>query len=475
MAVEVVMPRLGWTMETGSVLAWHKQDGEPVSAGEILFTVQSDKAAAEVEALEDGVLHLPVSTPAIGTDVPIGTVLAYLLAPGEAPPDAAPDTGATPPSVALPPVPAVVSRLEVAAAASRPSPAGQKERGVASAVAPPGDGPRGDDGAARIRPPSSPRARRVAAALGVDWTALRGSGQTGRILERDVRAASLGEAPRVRITPLARRHAAAAGIDVAALAATNAHGEGREGRVMQADVAAGVRRLIAQRLTESARTTVPVTLTTEADATDLVKLRAEVKADADERTGERTAPGEARATGVVPSYTDLLIKVVAIALTEHPDLNASWTEAGIVRHADVHIGLAVDTARGLLVPVVRDVAHKSVAGIVRETAPLIVRARDGRCAPDELRGATFTITNLGMYDIDAFTPVINQPECAVLGVGRIVARPVVVDEAAERVAVRKLLALSLTFDHRIVDGAPAARFLQRVKQLVEHPYRWLTH
>ena len=140
----------------------------------------------------------------------------------------------------------------------------------------------------------------------------------------------------------------------------------------------------------------------------------------------------------------------------------------------MHVGIAVDTERGLVVPVVRDAQSKSVQMITAESARLIEQVRAGKISPDDLRGGTFTITNLGMYEIDAFTPIINLPECAILGVGRIVAKQVVVDEESETTAVRKMMALSLTFDHRLVDGGPAARFLQRVKQMVEHPYLWLT-
>jgi pyruvate dehydrogenase E2 component (dihydrolipoamide acetyltransferase) len=223
-----------------------------------------------------------------------------------------------------------------------------------------------------------------------------------------------------------------------------------------------VRRLIAARLAESAHTAAPVTLTTEADATELVRLRAQIKADL------------AGTDLPVPAYTDLLARLVAVALLEHPALNASLTGDVITRHAAVHIGIAVDTEHGLLVPVVREADRKSVQQIAVESTRLIERTRARQIAPDDLRGGTFTITNLGMYDIDAFTPIINLPECAILGVGRIVARPVVVDAAAETVAVRQMMALSLTFDHRIVDGGPAARFLQRVKQFVERPMLWLT-
>jgi pyruvate dehydrogenase E2 component (dihydrolipoamide acetyltransferase) len=219
-----------------------------------------------------------------------------------------------------------------------------------------------------------------------------------------------------------------------------------------------VRRIIAERMAASAHTTAPLTLTTEADATELVRLRQQLKEDGREP---------------VPSYNDLLAKLVAQALMEHPMVNARFEGDAIVQAATANIGIAVDTDRGLLVPVLRDVQTKSVRQIARESASLIEKARSGRISPDDLHGGTFTITNLGMYEIDAFTPIINLPECAILGVGRIAAKQVVVDPEAERVAIRHMVFLSLTFDHRLVDGAPAARFLQRVKQYVERPSLWL--
>ena len=219
-----------------------------------------------------------------------------------------------------------------------------------------------------------------------------------------------------------------------------------------------VRRAIAERMTASAHTAAPVTLTTEADATELVRLRAQLLEDG---------------RGPVPSYVDVLAKLVAAALAEHPMLNARLDGDVIHQSPTVNMGIAVDTERGLLVPVLRDMAAKSLRQIAQESAALIERARAGRLTADELTGGTFTITNLGMYEIDAFTPIINLPECAVLGMGRIVAKQVVVDAEAERVAIRQMVFLSLTFDHRLVDGGPAARFLQRVKQYVERPYLWL--
>ena len=227
-----------------------------------------------------------------------------------------------------------------------------------------------------------------------------------------------------------------------------------------------MRQLTASRLAFSAHSAAAVTLTTEADATELVQLRRQLKEDG---------------ASLVPTYTDLIICLVAHALVEHPQLNAHFEgemnhpSAMIVQPGVVNIGIAVDTERGLLVPVLPAVQTKSLRQIAQESEVLIEKARSGKIHPDEMKGGTFTITNLGMYDINAFTPIINLPECAVLGVGRIVPKQIVLDADAEQLAIRHMLFLSLTFDHRLVDGAPAARFLQRVKQLIEKPYLWLVN
>ncbi len=370
MPVEIVMPRLGWDMKVGSIAEWLKHEGDHVESGEPVCLITGDKATTELEAVQGGILRIPATSPRPGVEVAVGTVLAYLDAPGEA---------------------------------------------VSS-----------DQATDQTRIVATPRARRAASAQGIDWRAVVGSGRGGRILERDILRAASAKPPASAVSPLT-----------------------------------GIRRVTAERLSESAQRVVPVTLTTEADATMLAELRTQAAAD------------RAATDAPVPTYSDLLVKIVAVALREHPALNASLTEAGVVEHAQINIGLAVDSPGGLLVPVLRDVGSRSVEQIAVEAAQLIERARAGRSRPDDLRDGTFTITNLGMYEIDAFTPVVSLPQCAVLGVGRIVASPVVLDEASERVSVRRMLTLSLTFDHRLVDGAPAARFLQTVKHLVERPTRWL--
>jgi pyruvate dehydrogenase E2 component (dihydrolipoamide acetyltransferase) len=474
MAYEVTIPRLGWSMEVGTLAEWHKEDGDRVEAGEILFTVEGDKALQEVEALESGILRIPPDSPPPGQELPVGTLLAYILEPGEE----APFEG----TAASVPTQAAASSLagpELATPELAPPAPARVEPTPAPTAG------RDKDGLPAI----SPRARRVAEELGVDWTVLQGSGRTGRIVERDVRGAAEAGVPElpIKISPVARRLAEEAGLDLAELAAAR-----RGARIQRQDVEAAIadregvppmapptaaegealpvtqiRRVIAQRMAESAHTTAAVTLTTEADATELVALREEIKTTLSPRDL------------AVPTYTDLMVKLTGVALKEHPMLNARWESAEddagaaarIVMPNEVHIAVAVDTEAGLLVPVIRDVPTKSLQSIAEETRVLADKARARELGPEELGGGTFTITNLGTYGIDAFTPIINLPQCAILGVGRIIAKPAV---WGDQVVPRQMMALSLTFDHRVVDGGPAARFLNTVREYVEQPYLWLT-
>jgi len=509
-AIEVVMPRLGWTMETGVVAEWLKKDGDTVQAGEVIFTVESDKAVQEVEALDSGVLRIPPDAAPAGASVPVGSVVAYLVAPGEAGspapgnadnPALSDADGPTTMDVDREQAPGPDPELGLDAPATptvdADRPAGLDAPGTPAVAAnnrrvPDVVGTTGLAGLTGVA--ASPRARRVAGELGVDWMATTGTGRSGRIVERDVRALAerTSQAARARVTPLARRLAAETNVDLAALetrrpgqriaradvevAARNGHDgrdeyDGREQLAGTAEPApttglreplSHIRRITAQRMAGSAHTTAPVTLTTDADATALVEVRNRIKT--------ALAGSDLR----VPTYNDLLTRLVALTLLQQPWMNCSLEDDAIVRHEGVHVGLAVDTERGLFVPVIRDAHLKSIQQIATESARLVAAARASRAGADDLRGGTFTISNLGMYEIDAFTPIINLPECAILGVGRIVARPIVVDEETEEVAVRRMMALSLTFDHRVVDGAPAARFLQQVKRWVEQPYAWLT-
>jgi pyruvate dehydrogenase E2 component (dihydrolipoamide acetyltransferase) len=236
---------------------------------------------------------------------------------------------------------------------------------------------------------------------------------------------------------------------------------------------AGVRKVIAERMAHSHRTAARVTLTTEADATELVALRERLLVlssrsfDTPAATQDkRRIVGKEKLPELKITYTDLLVHIVAAVLKRHPMLNAALVDEEIHLHEAVHMGIAVDTERGLIVPVLRDADTKRLSAIAQESKDLAERAHQNRLQPDEMRGGTFTLTNLGTYGIDAFMPLINPPETAVLGVGRIVAKPVV---HKGEIVVRQMVALSLSFDHRVVDGGPAARFLQEVKGLVEEP------
>jgi pyruvate dehydrogenase E2 component (dihydrolipoamide acetyltransferase) len=461
MAYSIVMPRLGWQMEAGAVVEWLKEEGEYVAAGEMLFVVEGDKATQEMEALESGYLHIPPGSPPCGTQVPVGTLLAYLLAPGEAVP--APETNESTWRATA------EAERDVAAVDEVPTALGQPGTSSSSRT-----------------PAISPRARRVAAELGVDFSSIKGTGRKGRITEDDVRvaAARLTPAPATPISSLApgiaddlgvvaeqspaqKREQEAYGPAVRSASAVRGEtgttvGVGDRGASSgQGTAISQTRRTIAERMATAAHVVAPVTLMTEADATELVRLRSQLQVD----SGTPTEP--------VPSFSDLIAKLTAQALQEHPGMNSHFEGDRIVTADTVNIGLAVDTERGLLVPVLRDVQSKTLRQIARESAEILERARLGESDHDELHGGTFTITNLGMYEIDAFTPIVNLPECGILGIGRIVPKQVVVDLAAERVAIRHRVTLSLTFDHRLVDGAPAARFLQRIKELVERPNLWL--
>jgi pyruvate dehydrogenase E2 component (dihydrolipoamide acetyltransferase) len=383
----ITVPRLGWTMEEGTFAGWLKQDGATVQRGDALYVLEGDKAAEEIEALDAGILRIPADSPRPGDKVKVGQVLAYLTAAGEAVPAA---------GRAAPPVVVEETRAPLLTPA-------------ASSVAP------------STSPVASPRARRLARELGVDWSGLRGTGRTGRIRERDVRAA----------------------------AAT-----GAEGRLIPHTQ---VRRTIAARMVAGVTQAAPVTLTTKVDATNLVSVRAQFKAAA--------APND-----LVPGYTDLVVKLAAVALRRHPLLQAQWRDDGLFVPDRIDIAVAVATDTGLLAPVVRHVDQLPLRQLASYTRELTAQARAGRLTAEQLRDATFTVTNLGGYGIDAFTPIITLPQCAVLGVGRIGREPAVVGDA---VVPRHMMTLSLTFDHRVVDGAPAAEFLGTVRSCLENPVPWL--
>jgi pyruvate dehydrogenase E2 component (dihydrolipoamide acetyltransferase) len=449
MATEVLVPPLGQTVDTVTLVTWYKSEGENVAQGEPLFAIETDKATLDIESPASGVLRGVTAQP--GDEVKVLGSIAVILASDEAD------------DSSLPPARPRLSKPDTAAV--RPDPVAED----------------------RIRRQSlqrvfiSPRARRLAEDQGVPLSALKATGPEGAIIERDVRtyldAQAAPSTEATLITPVARRMAEEAGLEWRSLV-----GSGPGGRVTRDDVAKvlqaasempisdlappsineaaestplrSVRAVIAERMLHSATQAAQVTLTSEADATALVELRDHLIQD-----------------GIDAAFNDLFLYVLGRALREYPQLNASLEEDTINVWRRIHVGVAVDAERGLLVPVVRDVDQKGLLQLSQETGSLIERAQTGRCTPDELTGGTFTLTNLGMFGVDAFTPLINLPECAILGVGRIKRQPVMI---GDEVIGRYMVWLSLTFDHRLVDGGPAARFLRRVAQLVERPHLLIT-
>ena len=419
MAVEIRVPRLGWSMEEGTFVRWLKNDGKVVKVGDMLYELESEKSTQEIEALDAGVLRIPADAPAPGTILAVGALLGYIGAEGEDIALESRDRHSTTDERHDASVGAEVSLgSEQAAQSPRDARCARLAAGDASG-----------------RVYSSPRARRVAAELGIDWKQLRGSGRSGRVRERDVRQAAERSVPGSSIRT------------------TSSYSAKRETTPI------GPRRkTIAERMVASCRQTAPVTLTTCADATNLVGLRNQFKA-----TGH--AP--------VPAYTDIVAKLAVAVLERHPQLATRWEHDRIVtpERDQFNIGIAVDTEEGLLAPVLRNVLGKSLARIAEESADLVERARANKLTPADQRDGVFTITNLGSFGIDAFTPIINLPQTSILGMGAIRREPVVLDDG--QMAARELIWLSLTFDHRIVDGAPAARFLQTLRTAIENPSAWL--
>ena len=451
MAVEITMPQMDQTMTTGKVGKWLVKEGDTVEEGDAVLEIETDKVVHELESPAGGnIAQILVEE---GTDVPINAVLAIIGAPGEQ-----------------------IEKREA------PSPieekvAAPKEVAV-GAASPPIPSPA--SGSVK----ASPSARRLAQQHNVDVTQVRGLGPGGRIIEADVQAyidsmvAEPAVSDRIIASPLARRLAKEYNLDTATIA-----GSGPGGRIVRDDVlraaeaakavpaepvpaiqpevapaqvipVTGIRQIIAERMSLSTQTTASVTLNTEVDVTELIELRTWLNQKLSEKD-------------VTLTYTDLLVKVVAHALREHPRINSTLAEDGIHLIDQINIGVAVALEDGLVVPVLTNADQKGLSVISRETKEIAEKARNNQLNPADLRGGTFTLTNLGMFGIDTFTPIINPPECAILGVGRIVKKPVVHED---EIKIRSMMGFSLSFDHRIVDGAPAAQFLQTVTTYINEPY-----
>ena len=456
MASEIVLPQWGMEMQDGTIVRWLKQEGDTVAEGEPIVEVETAKLQTELESTASGVLSRIVAQE--GEIVPIRGVLCVIAEPGEEIPGAA-----------------------APAAAATAAPAAPATTAPAS-----GDASNGARGVQVV-----PAARRLARDRGVDLAQVRGSGPNGRILLADVEAALQAPAPsasdgapepagRVPVVPAARRLARENDIDLATVA-----GSGPQGRILIEDVEAaiaarsapavapepsadgvvpltGIRGAVATRMLQSIQSTAQVTLTTEAIVTDAMQLRRGLSRHHAEEAGGNIGP------------LPVVVKATAEALKRHPRMNAIETTdadggAQVQMLSEINIGLAVALDEGLVTPVIRGADGKTLAQLAAENRDLAARTREGRTRPEEISGGTFTITNLGANDIDGFTPIINPPQVGILGVGRVVEKPVIVNGG---IAKGETMYLSLTFDHRVIDGAPAAEFLQTVKRLLEDPW-WM--
>ncbi len=441
MAHKIFMVRMGQTMKEGTVVQWFKEDGDTVHAGEDLYEIEYDKATANVQSTKDGVLKIEVEA---GKTVPVSTVVATILEPGEA--------GAP------------AKKEEAAAETKAPAAAESKPGAVRASVG----------------------VKRMARQMGIDLAQVT-PGASGRITEEDLQRYAAGGQEtakealsvsdgKVKASPMARRIAAERGVDLAQVKASDPSGRikkedvlrfAEQGAAKQAtpmpaarsaeDKAvpmSGMRKVIARNMAKSYFENPVVTYSTDVDMYELLKLRGELNE-------------ELAAKGVKVSVNDFLIKAVSKALAVKPNINVSIDGEDIIFKGEINIGFAVAIENGLVVPVVKNADALKLEDIACRTKELAAKCRDGQITSGEMSGGTFTISNLGMLEIDMFTPIINSPESAILGVGRAVEKPVVI---GGEIAVRPMMVLSLTADHRVIDGAPAAEFLVELKKYIQKPF-----
>lgn len=427
MATKVVMEALSPTMEEGRLVKWTRAVGDAVKSGETLAEVETDKAVMELVARADGQLLQQVV--AEGATVPVGDVVAYIGAPGE--------------TVAATPV----------AAPGKPTGSGDPKghgRGAVGVVAPLAAAPQASAAAAvavadATRVKASPLARRIASEAGVDLKLVRGSGPGGRVVKRDVEsvpAAATAVAEPMRPLPAPRSPVSAP-----------------SGASFEDVPLTQIRKTIAKRLATSLGPVPHFFLTTDVD----MERAAEAREALNRQLGEQGG-------GQKISYNDIILKAVALALRKHRACNAWWQDDHIRYWNEVHLGMAVAVEDGLITPVLRDADRRPLSEIGAVARELAQRARERRLKPEEYSGSTFSVSNLGMFDIDEFTAVINPPEAGIVAVGAIVPKPVVVDG---QVAVRRRVRLTMSCDHRVIDGATGAAFLKTVKQMLENPLAML--
>jgi pyruvate dehydrogenase E2 component (dihydrolipoamide acetyltransferase) len=428
MITKVVLAKLSPTMEEGTIVKWSKKEGDAVKVGDVLAEIETDKANMEMEALGNGLLR-KVLVPA-GGKAPVGALIGVIADAGEDISAMLAEAAAATPAAAPAPSAAPVPAPSPAAASSAPAAAPAPVVPAPQPASPPAVAPGG-----RVK--ASPLARAIAAQRNVPLASVAGSGPAGRIVKRDVEgylaappvAIAPGPAPAAHARPAVPVPSVAPGTTIPLTS---------------------MRRTIAKRLSESAFTAPHFYVTVEIDMDAAVSLREQLHSAED----------------VKVSFNDLVLKACAKALTRFPTVNASWTGEAIKTHAEVHVGVAVSLAEGLITPVVRDADRKHIVEISREVKDLAARAREKKLKPEEFMGSTFTISNLGMFDVTEFTAIINPPESCILAVGAVRKVPVVKDD---QLAIGHRMKVTLSSDHRVVDGALAAQFLAEVRRLLENP------
>jgi pyruvate dehydrogenase E2 component (dihydrolipoamide acetyltransferase) len=412
---EIIMPKMGDAMTEGKVLRWYKKAGDAVKKGEPVAEIETDKVNLDLEAEDDGTIG--EVTAAEGQMVPVGGVLATLLGPGESAAAPAPGRRVTDKKDSV-----KHTTGEYAEAIEMKAPRVDRTAPQSTNVV---EMHKSDGG--RLR--SSPLARKVARELGVSLEQIQGSGPQGRIIAADVKSV------------------ATAAPSSGPVRVANAPAQESKSIPLTA-----MRRTIAKRLTESIGPIPHFYLTVDYDVTNLLALREQIN----------------EVEGVKTSVNDYVVRAAALALRHHPNVNASFGEEAITQHGDIHVGVAVATAEGLITPVVRNADRKSVVDISSEVRALADKAKNRKLKPDEYQGSTFTISNLGAWGIEEFTAIINPPNVAILAIGAAKPQPVVVDR---QVVIRDRMRVTMSCDHRVVDGAIGADFLRTLRQYIEQPVR----
>ncbi len=443
MATLLRMPEVSANVESAVIVSWTKAPGDAVAAGECVAEIETDKAVIEFVAEAGGRLGR-ILVPA-GQEARVGMPVAVLLAPGEQDADAEVVLGGTPAASAAQSAPVPEPASVPSAHADQPAAAAVSpdRPGTSASPASPASASVSPVGALTGRLFASPLARRLAAQAGLSLQGLAGSGPHGRIVKRDVQAA------------LAQGHLVARVGTSAQAAAPETAGASAAAALAPGDVAvphSAMRRMIARRLLES-KTTIPH-----------FYLRAECRMEALSALRRQINNVEGRRH---VSLNDLIVKAVAAALVECPEMNVSWTDEALIRHAEVDLSVAVATSSGLITPVVRGVQGKSLSQVSAEIASLAARARDGKMQPWEYQGGSFTISNLGMYGTAEFAAIINPPQAAILAVGAVERRAAV--SADDQVEVAPMMTVVLSVDHRVIDGAVAAQWLRAFEQVLENP------